>query len=243
MVHYAAASQKIELLPGCPFPGTLEVARALSRIPRISSLSNVDDLTTSIKKLAHPAEKLLSWACLSYGGFLVSATGKMRIPGMPANTHQFLLASARPDLEAAFQSRFGSGPTRVLWHGTYMERLFAILSEGLKICSHTTLQLHGAASGAGIYTATEPGTSWGYSAAPAANWSGSTIKGVRVLLGLEAAGGASASTASTVHVVTDVQSLMVRYVFLVPSTAVIPAAANVAPAMLSAYSSLRSGVL
>jgi hypothetical protein len=241
MVHYAAASRKLELLPGCPFPNTLAVANALGQVPNLSKLTNVDDLPTAVQKLGSATEKLLSWTALAYGGFLVSATGKMRIPGWPANTRQFLMANANPTLEAAFRQQVGSLPTRVLWHGTSLERLFAITTEGLKICSNTSLQANGAASGPGIYTADSPQTSWSYSpASTVANWSGSSISKVRVLLGLEAAGPA---VGGGVHVVTNVNSLMVRYVFLVPSGASVPGPTVMVPAMLSVYNSLRAGAL
>lgn len=240
MVHYAAASRKLELLPGCPFSDTLAVATALNKIPSVSKLTNVDDLTSAVKKLGLPTEKLLSWTCLNYRGFLVSASGKTKIPGWPANTHQFLMANASPNLEAAFRAQIGSLPTRVLWHGTSMERLFAIMSQGLKVCSNTPLQAHGAASGPGIYTADNPQTSWGYSTAAGANWSGSSFSNYRVLLGLEAAGPA---VGTGIHVVTNPSTLMVRYVFLVPTGATIPAATIVAPAMQSVYNSLRAGAV
>lgn len=240
MVHYAAASRKLELLPGCPFSDTLTVATIINKIPNLSKLANVDDLISAVKKLGAAAENLLSWACLNYRGCIVSASGKARIPGWPANTHQFLMANAAPDLEAAFRAQIGSLPTRVLWHGTSMERLLAIMTEGLKVCSNTPLQVHGAASGPGIYTADNPQTSWGYSSNAGANWSGSSFSNYRVLLGLEAAGPAAATG---IHIVTDPRTLVVRYIFLVPSTATIPAATIVAPAMQSVYNSLRAGAI
>jgi len=240
MVHHAAASRKICMLPNCAFTDTLHVAQALANVPAISTLTGADNLGLAIRRLGGQAEKLLSWTCLNYRGFLVSATGKMHIPGMPVNTRQFLMASAAPELETAFAAKVGTVPTRVLWHGTSMERLYAIMCEGLKICSGTALQLNGAASGPGIYTAEELATSWNYSVYPQANWTGSSFHNLRVLLGLEAAG---PPVGTGIQLVKDPSTLMVRYVFLVPTNAVIPAAANVAPAMLSAYKSLRAGVL
>jgi hypothetical protein len=240
-VHYAAASRKLELLPGCPFSDTLAVDTALRKIPPISKLTNVADLAVAVRKLGADSEKLLSWTTLNYRGFIASATGKMRIPGMPVGTHQFIVANAAPDLETAFKNQIGSVSTRVLWHGTSMDRLYAIITEGLKVCSGTALQTHGAASGAGIYTAVEPVTSWSYCALPGtAGWSGSKLSNVRVLLGLEGAGNFSGNG---VYVVQNPSQLMVRYIFLVPNGASIPVAANVAPAMLSVYNSLRQGVL
>ena len=241
MIHYAAASKKLELLPGCSF-SHLGVATALNKIPTLSRLTKSEDLTSAVKKLGMTTENLLSWACLNYRGFLVSATGKMKIPGWPAGTHQFLMASAAPNLEAAFRAQIGGLPTRVLWHGTSMERLFSIMTQGLKVCTGTSLQANGASYGPGIYTADNPGTSWSYSTAAGINWPNSSFpsSGCRVLLGLEAAG---LAVGSGVQVVKDPSTLIVRYVFLVPTAAAIPAATIVAPAMQSVYNSLRAGAL
>lgn len=240
-IHYAAQIDMMELLPGCPFPNTASVISALHKVPSLSKLAKADDLSVAVRKLGPATEKLLSWAATGYGGFLTSATGKMKIPGWPAGTLQFLMGNADPKLEAAFQQQVGNLPTRVLWHGTSLQRLFAIINGGLKICSNTSLQAHGAASGPGIYTADNPTTSWSYSTiCQTSNWSGSSISKVRVLLGLEATGPA---VGSGVHVVTNASSLMVRYVFLVPNNATIPAATILAPPMLSVYNSLRAGAL
>ena len=240
MVHYACASRNMQLLPNCPLSDTLQVSQALSKIPPMYKLTNVDCLTTAIQRLGTNAERLLSWTCLNYRGFLVSATGRALIPGMPAGTQQFLMANAAPNLETAFASKVNFFGTRVLWHGTSLNRLYAITCEGLKVLSNTSLQAHGAASGAGIYTAEEPATSWSYCHAGGASWGGSSLGNMKVILGLEAVG---IIGGSGVHVVKDPSSLMVRYVFLVPNNGVVPAAATVAPAMASVYSSLRAGAL
>jgi hypothetical protein len=163
MVHHAASTGDINLLPGCPFPDTTSVLALLKTMPAIATLSKANDLTRALKLLGLPTEKLLSWVCLSYRGFLTSATGTLRVPGMPAGTHQFLLANAAPEIETAHAGQLAGLPTRVLWHGTSLGRLFSIINQGLRVMSGTTLQAHGASSGHGVYTADEPSTSWAYS--------------------------------------------------------------------------------
>ena len=163
MAYHAASTGDINLLPNCPFPNTNTVLQLLQTMPPISKLSSVNDLTVAVKRLGAPTEKLLSWICLSYRGFLASATGAWRVPGMPAGTHQFLLANAAPEMETAHTGQIGALPTRVLWHGTSLGRLFSITNQGLRVMSGTALQAHGASSGNGIYTAEEPSTSWAYS--------------------------------------------------------------------------------
>jgi hypothetical protein len=73
-------------------------------------------------------------------------------------------------------------------------------------------------------------------------WPGSTLHNVCGLLGLEVAGPPIGY--GGIHVVPNAATLMVRYIFLIPSTVTtVPVAANIAPAMLSVYNSLRAGAL
>ncbi|KAF2647450.1 hypothetical protein K491DRAFT_569114, partial [Lophiostoma macrostomum CBS 122681] len=53
---------------------------------------------------------------------------------MPAGTHQFVLANAAPELEHAFAKQLPryNPTTRVLFHGTSLDRLPSILAQGLK---------------------------------------------------------------------------------------------------------------
>lgn len=125
MVYHAASTGDLNLLPGCPFPNTNTVLQLLQTMPAVATLSNANDLTVAIKRLGSPTEKLLSWVCLNYRGFLASATGALRVPGMPAGTHQFVLANAAPEIETAHTGQMAGLPTRVLWHGTSLGRLFS----------------------------------------------------------------------------------------------------------------------
>ena len=78
----------------------------------------------------------------------------------------------------------------VRFHGSSLDRLYPILSEGLRICSGTSLQIHGAMHGDGIYMVGEPKNSWDYSRdAPSISglkWT--NLKAMKVLLGCEFAG-------------------------------------------------------
>ncbi|MCJ1396283.1 hypothetical protein MMC18_009172 [Xylographa bjoerkii] len=244
VVHCVARSGKIELLPECPVRNTSELLQILDKLPKVKYLQHVKDLEASMKRLGAPAEGLFQWLCGGYRGFLASATGLLRIPSMPS-IHQFILANASPALESAFAARVGQQPPRLLFHGTSTDRLYAILCQGLRVCSGTSLQRHGSAYGAGIYMAEEPRTAWGYSTASMVSgngWAHSAYSNVQVLLGCEYAGTSQARSTNGIHVITDASELMVRYVFLMPPTASPPLAAHVAPAMLSVFASLRSKV-
>lgn len=234
-------------------PPIAGLARLLS--PLIEDFDPGFQLTTFLKcysanSTSTELAKLLVWACNSYRGFLTAATGQLRIPSLPG-AHQFLLASAPPELELAFAANMvtTAGTSTVLFHGTSLDRLHAILCQGLRVCSGTALQRNGASWGNGVYMAEDPMTAWGYAKTAASGtggantgWKGSAFHDLRVLLGCELSG-ATAPAVAGIHVITDPSRLMVRYLFLMAPTARMPIAGHVVPAMQSVFASLRSGAI
>ncbi|KAH7392855.1 hypothetical protein BKA66DRAFT_457050 [Pyrenochaeta sp. MPI-SDFR-AT-0127] len=240
-VYAAAMSNKPELLPGCPIIGNEVVKGILNSLPSLTVLSHAKNLSAVLKSYHQDAEKLISWACVHFRGYLATATGLSKIPNLPAGTHQFLLVNASPKLESDFISRLPkhNPKTRVLFHGTSLDRLPAILAQGLKVCSGTSLQRTGAAHGKGIYMAEDPATSFSY--APASlSWRNSSLPNMRLILGCEVAGNGR-SLSSGIHVITDEKTVMVRYVFLFTNYASSPVANHIIPAMGSSMSALRTG--
>jgi hypothetical protein len=161
------------------------------------------------------------------------ARGTWLVPDMPAGTKQFVNATADVGTAPVAQSQ-----ARVLWHGTSISRLFRITTEGLRVMSGTVLQAHGAASGSGVYLSEEPATSWAYSGGLELNRPGSSFNGMRILLGVQYT--APGLIGRGVQVVTDVKTLKVRHLFMIPSSQSLPPAARCAPAMLSMYKAIRS---
>ncbi|KAL8745478.1 MAG: hypothetical protein Q9190_002388 [Brigantiaea leucoxantha] len=267
----ASALQFLSSLPGVgniqkaleKFMSTTPAEIASSRSPQFSSnpppglisgfLSAASDFwagnagESALLDVSNPQFKstvlpALAWACTNYGGYLATASGPLRVPMFPQD-HQFILVNTSPALEKAFAAQYIAARSvfSVLFHGTSLDRLYPILRQGLRVCSGTSLQRHGAAHGSGIYMAEEPSTSWGYARdAPgvsALKWS--NIKDMRVLLGCELAGVSTASYPG-IHVISDPSRLVVRYVFLMPPSAQMPLARHVEPAMRSVFANLRS---
>lgn len=237
----SAASLSGNLLTGFPLTTSATIP-AVNNFPALSTLQASPDITSAVRSLGRNAELLLSWMCTSHRGFIASATGVLRIPSMPG-VYQFVLASASPEKEKAFAAHIKApSSSAVVFHGTSLDRLYAIIRDGLRVMSSGRLQKHGAALGRGIYVADEPVTSWSYATppAPGSGWGSSSLKNTRILLGCEyASPGVQASHG--VHVVTDDTKLMVRYIFMCPPTTALPIAAHVAPAMMIGYNSLRNG--
>ena len=72
-------------------------------------------------------------------------------------------------------------------------------------------------------------------------WKSSNLKNTKVLLGCELAGSKPQAAYGGIYVITDATKLAVRYVFLLPSNARIPAAKDVRLPMGSVFQRLRSG--
>jgi hypothetical protein len=242
-VYVAATSARMELLPGCPIKTTQQVTAILNTLPALSDLSKTIDISKTLKGYHKDAEQLLVWACTHYRGFITTANGICKIPSLPTGTHQFVLVNANPTIERDFVSRLPrtSPQSRVLWHGTSIDRLPSILAQGLRTLSGTNLQRTGAAHGKGIYMAEDPATSMSYSPS-AVSWKNSGLSNMRLLLGCEVAGDGK-RVSPGIHVIQDDKTVMVRYVFLLTGSAYSPNVNHVHGPMLSAMSALRTGAV
>lgn len=217
----------------------LDSAFAIANIVRAGDNVNAIRTRHSIRH-----ELLFSWALNVYQGFIVEATGSFRIPNMP-NVLQFVVVDSRPEIAAAFAKHDAVQPRRVLWHGTSMDRLFAILCQGLKVLSQTDLQAHGAVHGTGIYLAEEPSLAVSYSRAAQKRSSSFSTQHAdfvnkRVLLGIEYAG-EEGKKGNGIYVATDPTKVLLRYVFLLPQSFKAPLANHVVPAMQSNFHTLKVG--
>jgi hypothetical protein len=241
-IYAAAMADRPELLPNCPLRGSEYIKSVLNALPPMRVMRDAVNLSTVLSSYHTHAEKLISWAVVHHRGFLATATGPLKIPNLPPGTHQFVLAAARPAQEAtsAHTLTASKRPTTVLFHGTSLDRLPAILAQGLRICSSTALQRTGAVHGKGIYLSEDPATSFSYSPA-CLSWKNSGLGNMRMMLGCEMAGPAS-KVVGNVHVVTDPESVVVRYVMMFArDTARVPIRRHIEPAMKSGMEALRSG--
>ena len=259
MIHATAKTGQPDLLIDCSVSDAAAIVSMLDVLPAIptlathlkSSLASHEDFRLARALVGYCTQASdsvslangLLWATRSYGGFLVSATGNLHIPSFGKD--QFLLANAAPDLEIAF-SRHQQTPqstSQILFHGTSLDRLHAILCQGLRVQSGTKLQRNGAAYGAGIYMADEPSTAWGYATVSAGGWKSSKLKDMKLLLGCELAGPKPPTAFGGIYVITDATRLAVRYIFLLGSAARMPAAKDVRIPMESVFQGLRNNTL
>lgn len=260
MIYAVALTGSLDLLEKFPASDAPTVVSMVDALPPISTIAkhlksclNVFEdkfnLDQALLGYCGPSSNPTSlargllWACSSYRGFLVSATRFQRIPSFGNN--QFLLANMAPDLEIAFSRHMPTpqSDSQILFHGTSLDRLHAIICQGLRVQSGTALQRHGASYGSGIYMADEPGVAWGYATASRGGWKSSKLKSMRVLLGCELAGSKPPARSNGIYVITDATKLAVRYIFLLENNARMPAAKDVRLPMVSVFHSLRNDTL
>jgi hypothetical protein len=242
-VYAAATAGKSELLPACPIRGFETIKSILNALPAMRIMRDAVDLSSVLGSYHPQAELLISWAVLHHRGFLATATGLLKIPNLAPGTHQFVLTNASPKLEATFiqKIQWTKRETTVLFHGTAIDRLPAILAQGLRVCSGTDLQRTGAAHGKGIYLSDEPATSFYYSPA-SLSWKNSGLNNMRMLLGCEVVGSGN-KVSGNIHVIPDADIVMVRYILLFTKDAKMPIRGHVEPAMASGMKVLRSGAV
>ena len=227
-VYAAAQADNKKLLPSSPFGQSYSALAAFSSLSSINALSSTRDISHSISN--PDAERLLCYACSQYRGFLMSVpSGPYHISGLPSGTIQFLLADAGPQLESKFEavkSRGGASRPHntVYFHGTTLDRLYAILAQGLRVLSSDpTMQSNGASYGNGIYLTDAPSVALSYAASPKVKLTHRTrdmlFYRCRVLLCCELACQLTPKTnwgSGNVYVVEDKNCLILRYVFLLP---------------------------
>ncbi|KAE8441271.1 hypothetical protein EG329_005572 [Mollisiaceae sp. DMI_Dod_QoI] len=221
-VYAAASTGNLALLPNTPINETTTIISLLDRLPSITSLAqDPDKLGQKLTSVGQPTLTLLTYLLTSHRSFLVSVSGHdaLRVPSMPPGTLQFVLANTSPEQETTFAAALTSpSETRILFHGTSPDRLFAILNQGLKVLSDTPLQAHGAVSGQGIYMADEPSTAYTYcSSTLDKTWKNSSlaeemkkVNGYKVMLGCEQAVTSLADGNGRIHVVREERMLVVR---------------------------------
>jgi len=104
---------------------------------------------------------LLGWIWDSNRSYLLALREEDRIDAL-RTPYQYLLLSAPPEMERAFQDLKAKYGSEFCFHGSIPANWHCILRQGLKNASGTELMTAGQALGSGIYLARSSGTSAGY---------------------------------------------------------------------------------
>jgi hypothetical protein len=142
-----------------------KVKKTLEEFPSVSDVlgcNSLGSLRTDLDRRNETVFPLLEWIINSNRSHLVKIDEAHHIAKL-CTRHQFLLVTAPPERQQRFIELKRKHGTKFAFHGSKIENWHAILRNGLKNCSGTSLQVNGAAHGGGIYFATQAGTSIGYS--------------------------------------------------------------------------------
>ena len=244
-IFISGAAKSTKLLAGLPQSDPAEMMRLINTIPNLQALDPASRINR-IQSLGRDTQAMIAYAASSYRGFLMSATKEQQL-SLGKGVHQFVLANASRELEAAYESHWKNitySPW-IVFHGTTISRLYSILSSGLLVFSSTEFQRNGHSSGSGIYSSSNTSTAVGYAGAYSgagaiSGWQNSKFHNVRVLLGCEMAQKEKWDRGGQIFVTTDPTCLMVRYVFILEPNATVPATAKIHRQMMKHIKALRA---
>ncbi|KUJ08105.1 uncharacterized protein LY89DRAFT_742398 [Mollisia scopiformis] len=248
----------ITAYPGIPCKTKDEV---VNHFNTFQAFQTQDALSKILDKPSSDADTLLSWIASNYGADIIPAEGDLKIPGFANEVTQFIIAKPRADLEELWKKEYRKDKETsiLLFHGSSYVNLQSILRRGFLqsvdtghgvgvfVAACPTMSNGYATSGSNGYTHLENGTI--ATASPVARGSGwkmDPFASRRLMLGCEATGKGrpQATGAQEVHVITNMKSVMARYIFLIPESqhVVIPTRAQVGPTMITAFDKIRDGL-
>ena len=145
-------------------PLTREILGRFPAFERINAAAYGDG-TEGLRRLMdaqHPlALGLFEWIVSSNRAHLVSVPEALKLASL-GTRHQFVMLSAPPERQAAFEELKRQYGSKFAWHGSSSENWHSILRTGLRNLSNTKLMTTGAAYGAGVYLSTSAIMSLGF---------------------------------------------------------------------------------
>lgn len=229
--------------PGCPERTSKDLLRCLENIPNFNNQSEVE------KMLGSPdteAGELLSWMFKNCGNDVIVASDHFEIRGMSKPVDQFLLIKPDKKRHQTFLNGMKKALSKsiLLFHGTPLSNLYPILRDGFTPSYDERF-------GLGNFMAEEPKLSYDFAFKEAASYRRykaseklESYSGWGVLLGCEVPGNGrpvedyTNSIPSGVHVIEDLASIAIRYIFLLPppyAPQKMPARAVIRAQMMEAF--------
>lgn len=237
MSIFAQVSRHKDLGPLTECPAA-DAKTLLNRLAQIPTMQNQLELTSALGLPHTPAQQLLSWICTTFGQELAWTNDNLRISGFPDAVHQFIVMAPSPELQNLFDGYLDYSIPRsiALFHGTSVEGIQSILRSGFNPSAH----------GDGVWMAEASHTSYPYAfkyGASYTKWQVTPYERWGGLLGCEVADEDKKFQGySGVHVINELRSIMVRYIFLLPpgDWDKAPARSVVEPAMTAAFAAIRA---
>ncbi|KAG4433835.1 hypothetical protein IFR05_010683 [Cadophora sp. M221] len=277
----AHSPQFSAVFPGCPVDNAPKFLEIIDRIHSFTDTRRVTQRITSIcQQPKSEGDRLVSWLLATFGSDFIEATYKsgLRIPGFGESVLQFVLP--RPVL--AHRENFtkhlknAQNESILLFHGTSTRHLQSILRNGFIPAKDVRF-------GPGLFMAMEPELASRFAAFQLFDifteselnydsddvrpdweklkpWSNSPFNAHGVLLGCQVAGmgrpvddDEDNADEGDVHVISQLDSITIRYIFLLPATDPdeeildifddeLPDRTEVEPAMTAAFKVIQKGI-
>lgn len=204
-----------------------EVVKYLKKLPKYT---DAEQLKQALEPPRTKEEELLFWICQSYGSVFTLASDKLLIPGFAPDVQQFIVSN---QLNLSRQDQFEEelektkGKSTVLFHGTSLDNLYSIMADGFKASTDITY-------GTGNFMGDSPRTAYIYAHHRAClirdkatgnyateKWNWRPSRDRAVMMGCQVAGSGRlvndvSERTGKVHVIENLQSIAIRYVFLLP---------------------------
>lgn len=215
IVYASIGHASLRNLPDCPF-NSLVVRDILDKLPTFTTA--YDTFYSNDHITCEKGRVLLNWICENYGSMIKLAPSHLTIPQFPTTVQQYIVQKPPRHGDFSRALKAENGQSTLLFHGTNLRYLVSILQNGFKSSYDHRF-------GKGNFMAEEPATSCRYAnddcyyRKPRYWWRNSPVKG-GVLLGCQVAGKGEpvplyAGEEPGVHVVTDLSSIEIRYIFVV----------------------------
>lgn len=212
------------LLVGCPLP-LAKIQATIDSFPKLSDELGMQQIVNSEASNGSHRRHLLSWLTLRLRGCIVSLTRDadffMQDKGLE-DSHQFMLLNSRLERQQNFVEKIRKvGVGSVAFHGAKAPRVFNIITDALRNMFSEPY----AVEEPGVFYSDNPGYSYTYTFRDIylRAWKQSQFSGREwsVLFGLEVAL-SEIPFKYYEHSTCEESTLMIRYVFLLPSPSSLP---------------------
>ncbi|CZS90982.1 uncharacterized protein RCO7_01365 [Rhynchosporium graminicola] len=237
--------------PTCPVK---TVARVLQVLDEVSAIKDRTHLTEICKEPRGDQYRLLSWLSSNFGSNITEATqaSGLRIKGFPETVIQFVLANPVAGHNDLFNGhlRKAKGKSMLLFHGTTQRHLQSILRKGFTPAADIRF-------GAGLFMAENPQTSYYYAAKERGmknhwkHWPKSPFEEWGILLACQVTGKGRPVRDDDpgTHVINKLDSIAIRYIFILPWGSIdedlirsAPARSVVKTEMEAAFKTIHEGI-
>ena len=209
---------------------TVMLRQLITAIPNLGVLKNscVDEISCRDYLASVCPDGMLMYKLMRY----IIATNRLNfiklekeslIKGLHDKIDQYIITNHAPETEKRFADLRHTHGSFFAFHGSAIENWYSILRNGIRNLSNTHMMTAGAAYGAGVYSAENISTSYGYCRFTNNNciWPYSQLSNPHkaCMAIIEVVNSAKYKKGNGIYVITDDRDLIIRYLLIFPGDA------------------------